>query len=113
MTHPIMQGVDKCDRKFYAVKVNTTNKNTGEVSQAVGTFFERHNTKRNEWAFGTCYDLGLIHHYSRVEPHYEANLERRLKLLFDGESVRNIEAWSATGDELVYGNGSLEVSLAA
>jgi len=114
MTHPIMQGVDMYDRKFYAVKVHINNKSSGEITEGVGTFFERHSTKQNEWAYGSCYyDQGIIHHYSRVEPGHEANLERRLKVLIDGGSVCNIEAWSATGDELVYGNGNLEVTLAA
>lgn len=114
MTHPIMQGVDMYDRKFYAVKVHINNKTTGEITEGAGTFFERHSTKRNEWAYGSCYyDQGIIHHYPRVEPGHEANLERRLKVLIDGGSVRNIEAWTATGEQLVYGNGNLEVTLAA
>lgn len=120
MEFPVMQGIDKDTREFLAVKVNLVNKETGVKSQAVGTFFERYNKsnqklyKNNkvEWAYGTFFDTGLIHHDSRVEPEYFETLEARLTLLFGGKQISSINRFTATGLDLVHGNGDYLVSLA-
>ena len=96
MEFPVMQGIDKDTREFLAVKVNLVNKETGVKSQAVGTFF----------------DTGLIHHDSRVEPEYFETLEARLTLLFGGKQISSINRFTATGLDLVHGNGDYLVSLA-
>jgi hypothetical protein len=112
LTHSIMQGYDAIGRRFVAIKVDIRDKKTGETSQAVGTFFERHTSDSTTWAFGTCYPLNIIHHDSRVRESQYSDLGQRLTLLFGGGELSDIDGWKEPVD-YVKGNGELSVKLAA
>jgi hypothetical protein len=107
MNHPIMKGTDIYGRKFIAIKVRTHNTKTNEFKEIVGTFFQRY-LNTNQYAFGTAYDLNIIHHDSRLREYQSENLEKRLKLLLDGQIIKNIDMFA---DDINYilGNGYINV----
>lgn len=87
--HPIMRGIDRYKRPFIIIKVKTTDVN-GDVSYAVGTFFQRYTDDVINWAFGTCYTTNRIHNDARVRDYQYENLEKRLTMLFSGEKINTI-----------------------
>jgi hypothetical protein len=107
MNHPIMKGIDIFGRKFIAIKVKTRNTQTNEFKEIVGTFFQRY-SNTNQYAFGTVYDLNIIHHDSRVREYQSENLEKRLKLLLDGQTIKNIDTFTDDTDYIL-GNGYINV----
>ena len=107
MNFPIMKGVDIYGRKFIAMKVKTHNTKTHESKEIVGTFFQRY-SDTNEYAFGTCYDLNIIHYDSRIRVYQSDDLQKRLKLLLDGETIKNIDMFNEETN-LIIGNGDINV----
>jgi hypothetical protein len=89
MDEPVMKGIDIHRRPFIAIKCNVTN---GEKSfNIVGTFFQRYSDYTSEWAFGTCYNMGLIYNDSRVRVRDYDDLNYRLKKLFSGCIVESYD----------------------
>ena len=107
MNNPIMKGTDIYGRHFLAVKVKTRNTQTNEFKEIVGTFFQRY-SDTNDYAFGTLYDLNIIHHDSRIRDYQCDNLEKRLKLLLDGHTIRNIDTFS-DDTNYIMGDGYIDV----
>jgi hypothetical protein len=107
MNHPIMKGSDIFGRKFISIKVRTHNTQTNEFKEIVGTFFQRY-SNTNQYAFGTAYDLNIIHHDSRLREYQSENLEKRLKLLLDGQTLKNIDTFTDDTDYIL-GNGCINV----
>jgi hypothetical protein len=107
MNHPLMKGTDIYGRKFIAIKVKTHNTKTNQYKEIVGTFFQRY-SNTNQYAFGTVYDLNIIHHDSRLREYQSENLEKRLKLLLDGQTIKNIDTFTDDTDYIL-GNGYIYV----
>lgn len=104
MTHPIMKGYDCYGRPFLSMKVLVKNEDDPNYEKhIVGTFFQRFSSSTTQWAFGTFYDIGMIYNDSRVRFNDYESLEKRLKLLFIGGTVKNYD-WKEKKNA-VLGNG--------
>lgn len=104
MEFSIMKGIDLFKRPFISLKVNINNKET------VGTFFQRYSDCNKNWAFGSkSYDFA-IYHDSRLRNEDYDFLEKRLKLLLNGEIIYNIDLYKDDYKN-EKGNGELQVKL--
>ena len=80
----------------------------GYKMQVVETFFERYSNDDKNLAFGCVNYTPMLYNDSRVRDYDWDNLLKRLKLLFDGNSLYNIDSWTIQNpSDSIIGNSNI------
>ena len=132
MSESIMTGYDVYNRQFLALKldIEVVKKRSkygdeekeekeyeddediynklGYKIQVVETFFERYSNDDKTLAFGCMNYTHMLYNDSRVRDYDFDNLLKRLKILFDGNALYNIDSWKIqNSSDFILGNSNI------